>query len=133
MQKENGDLNSLQTVAYGDNRWWKSVYRQWLNSDQPATKWWTPQDKWDMMPECAKTIPGFLAGFSEGFKGALTGGKVVSDGSTVRGGGSAVGGAVSTAFGMGSVCFAGARSGAAAGAIACVCLILAMRRSRPGE
>lgn len=90
MQKENGDLNSLQAVAYGDNRWWKSVYRQWLNSDQPATKWWTPQDKWDMMPDCAKTIPGFLAGFSEDFKNALTRTKVVTYGNTVTDDGSAV-------------------------------------------
>lgn len=49
------------------------------------------------------------------------------------GGGSAVGGAVSTAFGMGSVCFAGALIGAAAVAIACVFLIPAMRRIRPVE
>ena len=49
------------------------------------------------------------------------------------GGGSAVGGAVSTAFGMGSVCFAGALIGAAAVAIACVFLIPAMRRTRPVE
>ncbi len=49
------------------------------------------------------------------------------------GGGSAVGGAVSTAFGMGSVCFAGALIGAAAVAIACVFLIPVMRRTKPAE
>lgn len=90
LAKENGDLNGLHPVGYGDNRWWKSAYRQWLNSDQPATKWWTPQDKWDMMPDCAKTIPGFLAGFSEDFKNALTRTKVVTYGNTVTDDGTAV-------------------------------------------
>lgn len=90
MQKENGDLNSLQAVAYGDNRWYKSAYRQYLNSDAPAKEWWQPQDKWDMMPDCAKTIPGFLAGFSEDFKNALTRTKVVTYGNTVTDDGSAV-------------------------------------------
>nr|DAO34709.1 MAG TPA: hypothetical protein [Caudoviricetes sp.] len=90
LAKENGDLNSLQCVAYGDNRWWKSVYRQWLNSDQPATKWWTPQDKWDMKPDQADTVPGFLAGFSDDFKNTLTRTKVVTYGNTVTDDGSAV-------------------------------------------
>lgn len=47
------------------------------------------------------------------------------------GGGSAVGGAVSTAFSMGSVCFAGAAIGAVAVIMACVFLIPAMRKAAP--
>lgn len=43
-----------------------------------------------MMPDCAKTIPGFLAGFSEDFKNALTRTKVVTYGNTVTDDGSAV-------------------------------------------
>ena len=86
----NGKLNGLHSVAYGDNRWYKSAYRQYLNSDAPAKEWWTPQDEWDMKPDQADTAPGFLAGFSDDFKAALTRVKVVTYGNTVTDDGSAV-------------------------------------------
>lgn len=54
LAKENGDLNGLHPVCYGDNRWWKSAYRQYLNSDAAAGAWWQPQDKWDMKPDQAR-------------------------------------------------------------------------------
>lgn len=90
LAKPNGNLNSLHSVGYGDNRWYKSAYRQYLNSDQAAGAWWTPQDSWDMKPDQADTVPGFLAGFSDDFKAALTRVKVVTYGNTVIGDGSAV-------------------------------------------
>lgn len=90
LAKPNGNLNGLHTVGYGDNRWWKSAYRQYLNSDAPAKEWWTPQDEWDMKPDQADTVPGFLAGFSDDFKNALTRVKVVTNGNNVTGDGSAV-------------------------------------------
>lgn len=90
LDKENGDLNGLHPVGYGDNRWWKSAYRQYLNSDAAAGAWWQPQDKWDMKPDQADTVPGFLAGFSDDFKAALTRVKVVTYGNTVTDDGSAV-------------------------------------------
>lgn len=90
LAKANGNLNSLYPVAYGDNRWYKSAYRQYLNSDAPAKKWWTPQDEWDMKPDQADTVPGFLAGFSDDFKLALTRTKVVTYGNTFYDDGSAV-------------------------------------------
>ncbi len=90
LAKPNGSLNGLHPVGYGDNRWWKSAYRQYLNSDKPAKKWWTPQDEWDMKPDQADTVPGFLAGFSDDFKLALTRTKVVTYGNTVTDDGSAV-------------------------------------------
>ena len=90
LAKENGDLNGLHPVGYGDNRWWKSAYRQYLNSDAAAGGWWTPQDEWDMKPDQADTVPGFLAGFSDDFKAALTRVKVVTYGNTVTDDGSAV-------------------------------------------
>ena len=90
LSKENGDLNSLHPVGYGDNRWWKSAYRQYLNSDAAAGAWWQPQDKWDMKPDQADTVPGFLAGFSDDFKAALTRVKVVTFGNNVTDDGSAV-------------------------------------------
>lgn len=90
LAKPNGKLNSLRTVSYGDNLWYKSAYRQYLNSDLPAKQWWQPQDEWDMKPDQADTVPGFLAGFSDDFKLALTRVKVVTYGNTVTDDGSAV-------------------------------------------
>lgn len=90
LAKPNGNLNGLHPVGYGDNRWWKSAYRQYLNSDAAAGGWWTPQDEWDMKPDRADTVPGFLAGFSDDFKNALTRVKVVTYGNTVTDDGSAV-------------------------------------------
>lgn len=90
LAKPNGKLNGLHPVGYGDNRWWKSAYRQYLNSDAAAGGWWTPQDEWDMKPDQADTVPGFLAGFSDDFKNALTRVKVVTYGNTVTYDGSAV-------------------------------------------
>ena len=90
LAKPNGSLNGLHPVGYGDNRWWKSAYRQYLNSDAAAGGWWTPQDGWDMKPDQADTVPGFLASFSDDFKSALTRTKVVTYGNTVTDYGSAV-------------------------------------------
>lgn len=90
LAKPNGNLNGLHPVGYGDNRWYKSAYRQYLNSDLPAKQWWKPQDEWDMKPDQADTVPGFLAGFSDDFKAALTRVKVVTYGNTVTDDGSAV-------------------------------------------
>lgn len=90
LAKANGNLFGLHPVAYGDNRWWKSAIRQRLNSDAPAGGWWQPQDEWDMKPDQADTVPGFLAGFSDDFKNALTRVKVVTYGNTVTDDGSAV-------------------------------------------
>lgn len=90
LAKPNGKLNGLHSVGYGDNRWYKSAYRQYLNSDLPAKQWWQPQDEWDMKPDQADTMPGFLAGFSDDFKNALTRVKVVTLGNTIINNGSAV-------------------------------------------
>lgn len=90
LAKPNGKLFGLHAVGYGDNQWWKSAIRQRLNSDAPAGGWWQPQDEWDMKPDQADTVPGFLAGFSNDFKNALTRVKVVTYGNKVTGDGSAV-------------------------------------------
>lgn len=90
LAKPKGNLNGLHPVGYGDNRWHKSAYRQYLNSDAAAGGWWTPQDEWDMKPDLADTVPGFLAGFSDDFKAALTRVKVVTYDNTVTDDGSAV-------------------------------------------
>ena len=90
LAKPNGKLNGLHPVGYGDNRWYKSACRQYLNSDAAAGGWWAPQDEWDMKPDQADTVPGFLAGFSDDFKAALTRVKVVTYDNTVTDDGSAV-------------------------------------------
>lgn len=90
LAKPNGNLCDLHSVAYGDNRWYKSAYRQYLNSDAPAGGWWQPQDEWDMKPDKVGTVPGFLAGFSDDFKNALTRVKVVTYGNSVADDGNAV-------------------------------------------
>lgn len=90
LAKENGDLNGLHPVGYGDNKWWKSACRQYLNSDAAAGAWWQPQDKWDMKPDRADTLPGFLSGFSDDFKNALSRVKVVTYGNNVTDDGSTV-------------------------------------------
>lgn len=90
LAKPNGKLNGLYPVGYGSSLWYKSAYRQYLNSDLPAKQWWKPQDEWDMKPDQADTVPGFLAGFSDDFKNALTRVKVVTYGNNVTDDGSAV-------------------------------------------
>ena len=90
LAKPNGNLNGLHPVGYGDNRWYKSAYRQYLNSDAAAGAWWTPQDTWDMKPDQADTVPGFLSGFSDDFKNALSRVQVVTYGNNVTDDGSAV-------------------------------------------
>lgn len=90
LAKPNGNLNGFHSVGCGDNRWYKSACRQYLNSDAAAGAWWTPQDEWDMKPDQADTVPGFLAGFSDDFKNALTRVKVVTYGNNVTDDGSAV-------------------------------------------
>lgn len=90
LAKKNGDFNSFYNVAYGDNRWHKSAYRQYLNSDLPAKQWWQPQDEWDMKPDQADTVPGFLACFSDDFKNMLVATKVVTYGNSFNDDGRAV-------------------------------------------
>ncbi len=67
LTKRNGNLNCIQEVCYGCNRWDISAYRQYLNSDAVAGKWWTKQDKWDIRPSQYNTVNGFMKGLPEEF------------------------------------------------------------------
>ncbi len=58
----NGQLNSIQEMAYGHNRWRDSALRQYLNSDKTKGNWWTAQDEWDIAPDQLATKDGFLCG-----------------------------------------------------------------------
>ena len=85
----NGDLNSMQETGYGWNRWKTSALRQYLNSDQPKGKWWTPQEDWDVAPDQLATKDGFLRGLPENMLRAIKTVKVVTYTNTVQDGGEA--------------------------------------------
>jgi hypothetical protein len=81
--QRSGDLNSVQEMAYGWNRWKTSALRQYLNSDKGVNAWWTAQDDWDIAPTELTTKPGFLTGMSEEFVDAIKAVKVVTYPNTV--------------------------------------------------
>lgn len=82
--RRNGNLNSFQEMAYGHNRWKTSAIRQYLNSKQPKTKWWVPQDEWDICPEQLATKDGFLCGMPEEMLATIKPVKVVTYANTVN-------------------------------------------------
>lgn len=85
----NGNLNSVQEMAYGWNRWKTSALRQYLNSDAAAGEWWTAQDEWDIAPDQLKTKPGFLTGVPADLLAVVKKAKVVTYTNTVQDGGTA--------------------------------------------
>lgn len=78
-----GNLNSVQEMSYGWNRWKTSALRQYLNSNKPKGKWWTPQDKWDICPDQLASKDGFLCGMPEEMLNCLKKVKVVTYANTV--------------------------------------------------
>lgn len=60
-----GNLNSMQETAYGNNDWEISAYRQYLNSRKDKGEWWISQDEWDIAPDQLNTVSGFLCGISD--------------------------------------------------------------------
>ena len=89
LNSRNENLNSMQETGYGWNRWKTSALRQYLNSDQPKGKWWTPQDDWDIAPDQLATKDGFLCGMPDDMLKALKTVKVVTYANTVQDGGEA--------------------------------------------
>jgi hypothetical protein len=79
-----GNLNSVQELAYGWNRWKTSALRQWLNSSKPKGQWWTPQDQWDICPDQLAYKDGFLCGMPEEMLNCLKKVKVVTYTNTVN-------------------------------------------------
>lgn len=73
-----GNLNSVQEMAYGWNRWKTSALRQYLNSNKPKGQWWTPQDAWDVCPDQLASKDGFLCGMPEKMLNCLKKVKVVT-------------------------------------------------------
>ena len=79
-----GNLNSVQELAYGWNRWKTSALRQWLNSSKPKGQWWAPQDQWDICPDQLASKDGFLCGMPEEMLNCLKKVKVVTYANTVN-------------------------------------------------
>lgn len=77
-----GVLNWIECLSYGDNTWRDSDLRQWLNSDQD--EWWTKKTRYNIQPNVASTLKGFLAGYSEDFKNKLKTIKVGTYTNTVK-------------------------------------------------
>lgn len=78
-----GNINSLQSTAYGYNRWGQSAMRQWLNSAADAGAWWAPQNNYDRPADQLATKAGFLSGFEQDFLDCLTPIKVTTALNTV--------------------------------------------------
>ena len=83
-EKRNGNINSMQEMAYGWNRWKTSALRQWLNSNKPKGQWWTPQDQWDICPDKLANKDGFLCGMPEQMLNSLKKVKVSTFANTVN-------------------------------------------------
>ena len=79
-----GNLNYVQEMDYGWNRWKTSALRQWLNSSKPKGQWWTPQDQWDICPDQLASKDGFLCGMPEEMLNCLKKVKVVTYANTVN-------------------------------------------------
>lgn len=79
-----GNLNSVQEMAYGCNRWKTSALRQYLNSSKPKGQWWTPQDEWDICPDQLASKDGFLCGMPEEMLNSLKKVKVSTFGNALN-------------------------------------------------
>lgn len=77
------NLNGIQQMAYGDNRYATSAIRQYLNSDKPKGEWWTAQTKWDIAPDQLSQIDGYLCGMDPELLTVLKPVKVVTYCNTV--------------------------------------------------
>lgn len=84
LDKRSGNLNSVQEMAYGWNKWKTSALRQWLNSNKPKGQWWTPQDAWDICPDQLANKDGFLCGMPEQMLNSLKKVKVSTFANTVN-------------------------------------------------
>lgn len=82
-------FNQLNTLRYGYNRWSKSAYRQWLNSDAAKNaNWWSSQHEGDVAPTTTYTNkPGWLYGFENRWLDIIKPVKVQTSCNTVTDGG----------------------------------------------
>lgn len=64
-------VNNLQRAGYGYNRWAMSAMRQYLNSADAKSVWWTPKNPFDRAPQQLATLDGFMSGFDNEFLQAI--------------------------------------------------------------
>lgn len=83
----NFQLNSIQRVGYGYNRWKDSAYRQFLNSKASVGNWWIQQHNYDRPPNQLTTKAGFMSGFSDDFLNVIAKIKIETATNTVTDGG----------------------------------------------
>lgn len=76
-------LNNLQRAAYGYNRDKMSAIRQFLNSDEAAGAWWSPQNPFDRTPQQLASMRGFMAGLPADFLGMVNKVKITTALNTV--------------------------------------------------
>ncbi len=80
--RSDDDLNGMQNVGYGHNRWDTSAVRKYLNGS--GNGWWTPSEEFDIRPD-QYAKKGFLSGFSADFLAEIKPVKVVTALNTVEG------------------------------------------------
>lgn len=80
----NGNLNSMQEMVYGWNRYSTSALRQYLNSSADKGTWWVEADGWDIRPNQLDTKPGFLSGVEGEFLEIITPTKIRTAANTVQ-------------------------------------------------
>lgn len=73
-----GKLNHPEACYYGSNIWAYSDLRQWLNGD--GSDWWKKLSRYNIKPNIASQLQGFLTGLDSGIKSMLKFVKVVTIG-----------------------------------------------------
>lgn len=77
-----GKLNHPEACYYGDNTWATSDLRQWLNGD--GADWWEKLTRYNIKPNIANTLQGFLTGLDSELKSMLKFVKVTTIGNNTR-------------------------------------------------
>lgn len=62
-----GNNPDSDVAVNGSNEWVTSFIRLWLNSEDAAGDWWTPQSVYDSQPTIATSKDGFLYGMDSEF------------------------------------------------------------------
>lgn len=78
----------MDRPGYGCNRWDWSAIRQWLNSAAAPGEWWTAQHEYDVAPDYAATLAGFMADLPADFLSAVAPSRLVTALPNADGGGS---------------------------------------------
>ena len=78
----------MDRPGYGCSRWDWSAIRQWLNSAAAPGEWWTAQHEYDVAPDYAATLAGFMADLPADFLSAVAPARLVTALPNADGGGS---------------------------------------------